>query len=325
MRSEEILLEIKDLSVEYRTQEGNIRALDKVRLTLHKNEFLGLVGESGSGKSTLAYAIIGLLPINSKIISGEILFDGEDITKLPPKLMRALRGRRISMIFQDPTTSLNPVFKIEDQICRVIELHKGVDRHKAKMIASENLTKVELPDVENIMKSYPFELSGGMQQRVMIAMALSLNPDLIIADEPTSAVDATIQFQILELLKDLKGSLNLSMLFITHNLDIVGNICDRVAVMYAGRIIEEGSSDEVFKNPKHPYTQLLMKAIPRPRRDRYEEKRLYTIEGNIPDMLSPPKGCKFHPRCPYAFDKCKIDDPELKDLGSRGKVACHLY
>jgi len=319
------LLEIRDLTVEYITHAGTIKALDRISLKVNRSEFLGIVGESGSGKSTLAYATIGLLPQNSRVTGGSITFDGKDLLKAPPKEITSLRGRRISMVFQDPMTSLNPVFKIEEQICRVIQQHKAVNKKIARDIALEHLAHVELPEANRILELYPFELSGGMQQRVMIAMALSLSPDLVIADEPTSAVDATIQFQILELLSRLRQSQNFSMLFITHNLDIVSQICDRVVIMYAGRVVEEGSSHDVFSDPKHPYTQALMKSIPRPRKSIAESKRLSVIEGSIPDMLFPPKGCKFHPRCPYAFDKCKQEEPELKEVTEGRKIACHLY
>ncbi|MEM0117044.1 MAG: ABC transporter ATP-binding protein [Conexivisphaerales archaeon] len=325
MTDADTLLEISNLSVEYTTAAGIVKALDRVDMKLKRSEFLGLVGESGSGKSTLAYATIGLLSSNARITSGQIIFDGKNLMKLSQAEMRSLRGARISMVFQDPMTSLNPVFKIEEQICRVIELHKGVGKQVAKTIALQHLTQVELPDSERILKSYPFELSGGMQQRVMIAMALSMSPDLVIADEPTSAVDATIQFQILELLTRLRKTLGFSMLFITHNLDVVGQVCDRVAVMYAGRIVEEGPTQMVLKNPKHPYTQALIKSIPRPRKHSDEDKHLSVIEGSIPDMTSPPKGCKFHPRCPYAFSRCEQEEPELKQVEDDRMVACHLY
>jgi len=319
------LLEIKDLTVEYITNAGTIKALDRINLTINKSEFLGIVGESGSGKSTLAYATIGLLPPNSRISAGRITFDGKDLLKASSKEINSLRGRRISMVFQDPTTSLNPVFKIEEQVCRVIQQHKAVNRQIARAMALKQLANVELPEANHILKLYPFELSGGMQQRVMIAMSLSLNPDLVIADEPTSAVDATIQFQILELLSRLRHSQNFSMLFITHNIDIVSKVCDRVAIMYAGSVVEEGPSQEVFSNPKHPYTQALMKSIPRPRKSIAETKRLNVIEGSIPDLISPPKGCKFHPRCPYAYSRCQREEPELKEITVNRKVACHLY
>ena len=319
------LLKITDLSLDYVSPQGIVHALNGVNLSLKKSQLLGVVGESGSGKSTLAYAIIRLLPRSAVVRSGEVIFDGTPLLDAPESKLRGIRGKRISMVFQDPMTSLNPLFKVKDQIGRVLELHRGVNKSEARKLATRFLSDVELPDPEQVLDSYPFQLSGGMQQRVMIAMALSTQPDLIIADEPTSAVDATIQVQILELLSRLRREHEFSMLFITHSLDVVSAVCDSVAVMYAGCLVESGSVSDVFSTPKHPYTQALIAAIPRPRKNADEPKKLQSISGAPPDLLSLPSGCKFHPRCPYAFDRCRSEDPAFRQVGPGHEVACHLY
>jgi oligopeptide/dipeptide ABC transporter ATP-binding protein len=319
------LLRVTDLSLDYYSPQGIVHALNGVNLSLKRSQLLGVVGESGSGKSTLAYAIIRLLPANAVVRSGDVLFDGISVLDAPEGKLRGIRGKRISMIFQDPVTSLNPLFKVKDQIGRVLELHRGVDKKEATRLATGFLKGVELPDPEQVLESYPFQLSGGMQQRVMIAMALSTQPDLIIADEPTSAVDATIQVQILELLSRLRYEHQFSMLFITHSLEVVSAVCDSVAVMYAGSMVETGSVSDIFSSPKHPYTQELMAAIPRPRKSAGESKRLKSISGTPPDLLSLPVGCKFHPRCPYVFERCRTEDPAFRQVGPGHQVACHLY
>ena len=319
------LLNVSDLSLDYVSPQGIVHALNGVSLTLKRSQLLGVVGESGSGKSTLAYAVVRLLPRNAVVRSGEVVFDGMSLLNASEGELRGIRGKRISMVFQDPMTSLNPLFKVRDQIGRVLELHRGIDRKKAVRLARDFLEAVELPDPEHVLDSYPFQLSGGMQQRVMIAMALSARPDLIIADEPTSAVDATLQVQILELLSRLRREHEFSMLFITHSLDVVSAVCDSVAVMYAGSLVETGGVREIFSSPKHPYTQALMAAIPRPRRSAAEPKQLLSISGSPPDLLSLPTGCKFHPRCPKAFDRCRTEDPPFRRVGPGHETACHLY
>jgi len=319
------VLRVTDLSLDYASPQGIVHALNGVNLSLKQSELLGVVGESGSGKSTLAYALIRLLPRNALVRSGEIVFNGLSILDAPEGKLKDIRGKRISMVFQDPMTSLNPLFKVKDQIGRVLELHRGVTKKDANRMSADFLRAVELPDPEQVLDSYPFQLSGGMQQRVMIAMALCTQPDLIIADEPTSAVDATIQVQILELLSRLRHEHHFSMLFITHSLEVVSAVCDNVAVMYAGSMVETGSVTDIFSSPKHPYTQALMAAIPRPRRSAGEAKRLKSISGNPPDLLSLPAGCKFHPRCPHVFDRCKAEDPAFRRVGLGHEVACHLY
>jgi peptide/nickel transport system ATP-binding protein len=319
------LLRVSDLSLDFVTPQGVVHAVNGLNLSLKKSQLLGIVGESGSGKSTLAYSLIRLLPRNAVYRSGEILFDGMSMLDLPEGKLKEIRGKRISMVFQDPMTSLNPLFRVRDQIGRVLELHRGVSKAEAKRLAVGFLKSVELPDPEQVLDSYPFQLSGGMQQRVMIAMALSTQPDLIIADEPTSAVDATIQVQILELLSRLRRDHEFSMLFITHSLDVVSSVCDSVAVMYAGSVVETGTVSDIFSSPKHPYTQALMAAIPRPRKSKSEERRLQSISGAPPDLRSLPSGCKFHPRCPFVFDKCRTEDPSFRSVGPGHDVACHLY
>ena len=319
------LLRVSDLSLDYVSPQGVVHALNGVNLSLNRSQLLGIVGESGSGKSTLAYALTRLLPRNALYRSGQVLFDGISILDLPEAKLRGIRGKRITMVFQDPMTSLNPLFKIKDQIGRVLELHRGAEKKEALRLAADYLRAVELPDPELVLDAYPFQLSGGMQQRVMIAMALSTQPDLIIADEPTSAVDATIQVQILELLSRLRHELDFSMLFITHSLDVVSAVCDSIVVMYAGRMVETGSVSDIFSSPKHPYTQALFAAIPRPRRDSSEPKTLKSISGSPPDLRSLPAGCKFHPRCPFVFDKCRAEDPMLRQVSPGHEVSCHLY
>ena len=319
------LLNVTDLSLDYVSPQGVVHALNGVSLSLGKSQLFGVVGESGSGKSTLAYSIVRLLPKNAIIQSGRVLFDGVSLLDLPEAKLREVRGRRISMVFQDPMTSLNPLFKVKDQIGRVLELHRDTSKSEIRRLSLEFLKAVELPDPEHVLDSYPFELSGGMQQRVMIAMALSCQPDLLVADEPTSAVDATIQAQILDLLSRLRRELGFSMLFITHNLEVVSAVCDSVGVMYAGSMVEVGTVTDVFSSPKHPYTQALTAAIPTPRRSASEGKRLQSISGAPPDLLSLPVGCKFHPRCPRAFERCRTEDPAFRQVGPGHKAACHLY
>jgi oligopeptide/dipeptide ABC transporter ATP-binding protein len=319
------LLRIENLSLDYVSPQRSVHALNGASLTILRSQMVGVVGESGSGKSTLAYATIRLLPQNARIRSGRVVFDGVSLLDASEGRLKEIRGRRISMVFQDPMTSLNPLFRVKDQLGRVLELHRGIGGRQAQEQSLALLKMVELPDPELVLGMYPFELSGGMQQRVMIAMALSTKPDLIIADEPTSAVDATIQVQILELLARLKEESGFSMLFITHNLDVVSVICDQVAVMYAGSVVETGRTSEIFRDPKHPYTQALLASIPRPRRSRDEPKKLKTIGGAVPDLVTLPQGCKFHPRCPLAFDRCRTEDPAMKRAGEGRQVACHLY
>jgi len=317
------LLEIQHLTLGYATREGQISVLRNLDFYIDSTEMVGLVGESGCGKTSLAYAIVRLLPKNAKILGGKIIFDGESLLEKSEPEMRKIRGGRISMVFQDPMTSLNPVFTVEQQMAKVIEVHSGLTRTDARRKIAKILRQVELADVERVMKAYPHELSGGMQQRIMIGMALSLDTKLIIADEPTTAVDATIQMQIMKLLKTLKKEVGFSVLLITHNLGLVAKNCDRIAVMYAGEVVEEGVASTVVNNPKHPYTMALLSASPTISFGG-ERVMLASIEGSAPDFLSVPPGCPFHPRCSYKMDICSSVEPRRILLEDGHSASCHL-
>lgn len=328
------LLEVRDFKLSFATDGKDIDLFPALNLKLSEEEILGIVGESGSGKSTLAYSIIRLLASNAKGLSGEIIFDGQTLTSLSESDMRKIRGKKISMVFQDPSTSLNPVFKVKDQLLRVLKENSGLRGTAAKKYAVQLLKEVELGDPAEILDSYPYELSGGMQQRVMLAMALSCNPRLIIADEPTSAVDATIQMQILSLLRRLRKERHFSMILITHSMVVAQEICDRIAVMYAGEIVEEGSAGLIFGSPKHPYTDALIKSIPTARKRNSARGQLRVVAGQVPDLSNPPAGCRFNPRCPFVMAVCKVERPSLQSVihGSDSKavsgystVACFLY
>jgi oligopeptide/dipeptide ABC transporter ATP-binding protein len=323
LQNQEILLNIKNLTLNFNTDRGEVTALDGIELKLYKNESLGLVGETGCGKSVTALSIMRLIPVPpGKIGQGEIFFDDKDLLKIPETEMRKNRGGKISMIFQEPSTSLNPVFKVGDQISEAIQLHQRVDKVTAKKKAVEMLERVGMPDPKDIISRYPHELSGGMQQRIMIAMALSSNPKLLIADEPTTALDVTTQAQILDLINELKKDIISSMLLITHDLGIVAEICDRVAVMYTGNIIEQADLKDLFKSPLHPYTRGLLEAIPQMKAPKGE---LGFIPGTIPDLMELPQGCKFNPRCPQQMEICLRKKPELREVKEGHFVACHLY
>ncbi len=316
------LLSIKNLKTYYYTFDGIIKAVDGIDIDIQKKDIFGLVGESGCGKSTVALSILRLVPSPGKIVNGEILFENEDILKKKEEEMIKIRGSKISMVSQDPSIALNPLFKIGEQIKDVIIFHKALNKEKAYEIAIEKLRQVKLPEPERIYERYPHELSGGMKQRAMIAMALACDPSLLIADEPTTALDVTIQAQILELLKELLGKMDMSVLLITHNFGIVAEICNKVAIMYAGKIVEMGSIESIFNNALHPYTQGLLKAVPKI----YENvEELHVIEGDVPDLINLPKGCNFHPRCSYAMDKCRKEIPKFIDVEKDHQVACFLY
>jgi peptide/nickel transport system ATP-binding protein len=304
----------------YTTEEGTAKAVEDVSLELKKGETLGLVGESGSGKSTLGLAVMGLIQPPGHITSGRIIFEGEDLRQIDAEGLRLLRGKKIAMIFQDPMTSLNPVKRIGDHFTEYLRAHdQDVEESKAR-----SLTKTILNDLgisASRINDYPHQFSGGMRQRVMIGLALALSPLLIIADEPTTALDVIVEAQILKLLADLKSKYSLSLLLITHNMGIVAEMADRVAVMYAGRIAEVGPTVGIFENSKHPYTQALLHSIPNVRA---EDQVLSTIPGSPPDLTNLPIGCAFHPRCPYAFDRCKIDTPGLVTAGTDSEAACFL-
>lgn len=324
MKSSDKLLEVVGLKLNFNTIKGTLELFQDLSFELYRNEIVGIVGESGSGKTTLAYAIVGLLPTNAKIDSGKIYFNGVDLLSLKEAEKKEIRGRKITMVFQDPTTSLNPLFKIREQMLDVIKKNTGMTGRRAEKYAIELLRSVELPDPDSVMECFPFELSGGMQQRVMIALALTSNPELIIADEPTTSVDATIQIQILNLLKKLEKEKGFSMLLITHSVICAKEICDRVAVMYAGEIVEIGPTDDVFGSPKHPYTQALVNSIPIPRRPGEPKRMLNTVPGQIPDLTEPPTGCRFHPRCPYRMSKCSIHRPEMYKANNN-RARCFLF
>jgi peptide/nickel transport system ATP-binding protein len=313
------LLEIKDLKVIYEMGDKTVEAVSGANLNVRKGEVLGLVGESGSGKTTLGLSVIRLLPYNAKIISGEIVFEGEDLLKYDEKDMKKIRGRRIAMIFQDPFSSLNPVSRIKDHFIELFRSHyKNISYEEIIKRSRELLKLVEVPSDK--LDSYPHQLSGGQRQRIAIALAIALEPDLIIADEPTSSLDVLVEAQVMELFRELKRSRDISMIFITHNMALVSEIADRIAVMYAGKIVEIADAEEIFINPMHPYTQALMASVP----EVGVYKKLRAIPGEPPSLMNPPRGCRFHPRCPYVMDICRSIEPTLKKVGDH-YVACHLY
>ena len=316
------LLEIKQLTSAFLFEGKPVPVVTDVSITVEEGEILGLVGESGSGKSVTAKNVMRLLPTPpASVLSGEILFKGRDILKLSEKEMRSGRGNEISMIFQEPMTSLNPVYTCGNQIMEAVMLHQHVDKKTARAKAEEMLKLVGMSMPEERLKNYPHELSGGMRQRVMIAMALCSNPSLLIADEPTTALDPTIQAQILELIGELQKKLGMSVLYITHDLGVVAELCHRVVVMYAGMVMEVAQTEDLFSKPAHPYTQGLMKAMPRMNSG---GERLNSIEGVVPHITEMPKGCHFHPRCPYATELCRQSCPPMTDLGNGHQVRCHL-
>lgn len=317
----EILLEIKDLKVEYVTERARCYALNGVNLQIHKGESIGLVGESGAGKTTTALSILNLLPKDvGKVTGGSITFDGRDIFSMPKGELEEIRGDRIAMIFQNPLTALNPTFTVGEQIAMVLRRHRGMKRKQANEEAAKLLERVGIAGYR--IKNYPHEFSGGMRQRVGIAAGLACNPSLLIADEPTTALDVTIQAQILELMKELQTQMDTSLLMITHNLGIISELCERVAVMYAGRIIEYGTVREVFKSPIHPYTRGLLGALPN-----LDEKRdtLFTIPGNIANAQDLPSGCCFHPRCEHCTENCRNEYPGTVAINENHIVACHHW
>lgn len=317
----DILLEVKGLKTYFFDRKGKVPAVDGVDFTIRKGETLGIVGESGCGKSVTSMSILKLLPPEGKVVDGEIIFKGKNLIGYTPAEMEKVRGKKIAMIFQEPMTSLNPVYTIGTQIGEMISNHEKLAKKEIRCKTIEMLRLVGIPSPEKRIDEYPFELSGGMRQRVMIAMALSCNPELLIADEPTTALDVTIQAQILELMKELKRKLNTSIMFITHDLGVIAEMAANVLVMYTGMVMEYSDVKSLFKNPLHPYTQGLLKALPRI--DNIKDK-LYVIDGVVPSLYDIPKGCRFHPRCPYASEKCRCENPDLYTCGDR-KVRCFLY
>jgi oligopeptide/dipeptide ABC transporter ATP-binding protein len=320
------LFEIKNLKTYFFTDDGVVKAVDGVDINVYPGEVLGLVGESGSGKSVTLLSALGLINAPGKIIDGEVLFDGQDLLKLNETEMNHVRGNRISMIFQQPKTALNPVYKVGDQISEVLEFHLKISRGKGRQQAVELLKMVGISEPKRRAESYPHELSGGMAQRVMIAMALSCSPELLVADEPTTALDVTIQAQILDLIRDLRNRVNASVILITHDLGVVAEMANRVAVMYAGQILEQAEVHALFSRPLHPYTQGLLGSIPILG---MVKEKLEVIPGNVPNLVNLPPGCRFAPRCrsriDYHLDICSVKEPDLVESSSGHSVRCWLY
>lgn len=317
----ERLLAVDDLQVSFHTRDGENQAVRGVGFHVDAGETVGIVGESGSGKSVTAKAILGLIGPPGKIVGGDIRYRGESLSGLSDKKWRSLRGNRIAMVFQDPMTSLNPVKKIGDQMTEVIRRHRGLGKQEALQEAIDKLREVGISEPERRVGQYPHEFSGGMRQRVMIAMALSCQPELLLADEPTTALDVTIQAQILDLLKEIKNKSNMAIVLITHDLGVVAQVCTRVIVMYGGMIMEEGTVEDIFYRPGHPYTQGLLRSVPK--RGGGSRERLVPIEGTPPDLIDPPSGCPFIERCPHAFGKC-VERPPLFELGDGHRALCWL-
>jgi oligopeptide/dipeptide ABC transporter ATP-binding protein len=320
------ILEVKGLKTQFFTESGVVRAVDGIDLVVKRGEVLGLVGESGCGKSVTSLSIMRLISQPGKIVEGELLFDSRDLVKLPESQMTQIRGNRISMIFQQPQSSLNPVFRVGEQLAEVLHIHQDLGKEEGEKRAVELLTMVGIPEPESRARAYPHELSGGMAQRVMIAMALACVPELLIADEPTTALDVTIQAQILDLMRNLRTKMETSIILITHDLGVVAEMCDRVSVMYAGRIVEMAEVVDLFESPKHPYTEALIGSTPVLGQ---ADKELTTIPGSVPNLINLPQGCKFAPRClarvQNNLERCTEEEPELRAIGPDRLVRCWLY
>ncbi|MDO5422233.1 MAG: ABC transporter ATP-binding protein [Eubacteriales bacterium] len=324
MEKKELILDVKNLSTTFRTERGPLKAIDGISYQVYKGEILGIVGESGCGKSVTSQSVMRLYDEKyTASYEGEVFLEGQDLMKLPYKKMQDIRGKKISMVFQDALSSLNPVFTVGNQICEPLRIHQKLSKKEAEKEAVEMLRLVGIPAPEKRINQYPHELSGGMRQRVMIAIALACKPQLLIADEPTTALDVTIQAQIMDLIVKLNHQLDMGVMLITHDLGVVAETCTRVVVMYLGQIVEEASAEEIFDNPQHPYTWGLMKSIPRLDGDR--KKALYTIKGTVPLLSQIPNGCRFAPRCPYATDKCRKEMPPLVKVGETQNVRCFRY
>ena len=320
------LLEVKNLQTQFPTRGGLVRAVDGVSFHVAEGELLGLVGESGCGKSITALSVMRLIAAPGRIVAGEVWFGGENLLKASEERMRAIRGDDIAMIFQDPMTSLNPVYTVGEQIAEALRLHRSLSRRQAREAAVEAMREVSIPDPGRRADDYPHQLSGGMRQRVMIAMALACDPRLLIADEPTTALDVTIQAQILELIDELRKTRNLAVLLITHDLGVVAEVADRVCVMYTGRVVEESPVEELFARPKHPYTEGLLRSVPKlSNADVGRAERLQTIEGTVPKPTNLPPGCHFAPRCPHRMPRCTEGDIPLYPLDGGAAVRCVLY
>lgn len=324
--TEKKLLEINDLSTHFFTQKGEVFAVDNVSISINKGKIVGIVGESGSGKSVTSLSVMQLVAPPGKIINGEITFEGKNLLKLNNKEMCSIRGNDISMIFQEPMTSLNPVYTVGKQVLEALLIHNNkLGKEEAKKKVLDVFNQVGIADAEKRYNAYPHQLSGGLRQRIMIAMALICKPKLLIADEPTTALDVTIEAQILKLLKKLRDEIDASIMIITHNLGVVAEICDYVYVMYAGKVVEQADVFELFDNPKHPYTKGLLKAMPNRKEDSEGNNRLYSIEGMVPNMIYPPLGCRFNPRCKEAMEICKKEEPPLMKINDKGCVSCWKY
>ncbi|MGE0210281.1 MAG: ABC transporter ATP-binding protein [Parvibaculaceae bacterium] len=315
------ILRVENLSVDFRTAGGRLHALRDVSLDIPRGEIVGLVGESGCGKSTLINAILGLLAANGEVVGGRIVFDGQDLLHMDEEGLRTLRGQRISVVFQDPMTALNPVLSVGAQMTN-IQYRSGRSRAEKLARAAEMLAKVKIPDPERRLRQYPHQFSGGMRQRISIAMALMQEPDLLIADEPTTALDATLEVQVIHLLKELQRDIGCAILFISHHLGVIAELCESVVVMYAGEVAERGSVRDIFHHASHPYTQKLLECDPARIRER--TRRLPTVPGEIPNLIALPEGCIFRPRCPKAFDRCIVERPAERLVGGRHLAACHL-
>ena len=322
----EALLEIRGLKTHFKTDDGMVRAVDGVDLTIGRGETLSVVGESGCGKTVTAMTVLKLIAMPpGRIVEGRILWKGRDLVPLGASEMQHIRSREIAIVFQEPMTSLNPVYTIGEQIAEVIRLHQGLTRREAMDKAVEMLRLVHVPAPERRVRDYPHQLSGGMRQRVMIAMALACSPELLIADEPTTALDVTIQAQILDLLAEMKARFGMAIMLITHAMGVVAEVAQRVAVMYAGRVVEEAPVEDLFAHPLHPYTQGLIRSIPRLEKGGGRKRRLEAISGTVPSLLDPPPGCRFAPRCSFATPACTAAVPELRAITGGHKVACILY
>jgi peptide/nickel transport system ATP-binding protein len=317
------LLEVSDLKASFRTDDGVVRAVDGVSFTVERGKVLGIVGESGSGKSVTCLSLLRLTPPRRTTVSGHAIFKGRDLLALSEHELQAVRGREIAMIFQDPMTSLNPVRTIEFQLVEAIELHERIGKEQARVRARDMLRAVGIPNPEDRLKAYPMEFSGGMRQRVMIAMALINRPDLLIADEPTTALDVTTQAQVLRLLRELRHEVDAAIILITHDLGVIADLCDDVLVMYAGRVVERAQVDDLFATPSHPYTWGLLSSLPAMNTG---ARRIRSIQGSPPSLLATPPGCAFHPRCPFVMERCRIEVPALVPTGPDAEhlSACHL-
>lgn len=323
-KEKELILDVKNLATTFRTERGPLKAIDGINFQVYKGEILGIVGESGCGKSVTSQSVMRLY--DEKYVAsyqGEVFLDGQDLMKLPYKEMQNIRGKRISMVFQDALSSLNPVFTVGNQICEPLRIHQNLSKKEAENQAVEMLRLVGIPAPEKRINQYPHELSGGMRQRVMIAIALACKPQLLIADEPTTALDVTIQAQIMDLIVQLNQQLDMGVMLITHDLGVVAETCTRVVVMYLGQIVEEATVEDIFDNPKHPYTWGLIQSIPRLDGDRH--KALYTIKGMVPLLSQIPNGCRFAPRCPYATERCHKEMPPLQKVSETQNVRCFKY